>query len=156
MQKTNRWMVTALAMGALLLLACADAAAKANEAKTPPSTVEKIEGTNISRVTLTTRAAERLAIKTEPIGVIPLAPRSIAGAPVLPRLVITYAAVIYDTSGATWVYTNPSHLVYVREPISIDFVQDGIAALFSGPPTGTQVVVAGAAELYGAETGVGK
>jgi hypothetical protein len=149
-------MVMALAFGSLLLLACAQSEATAKEIKTPPVSVEPIQGSAVSRVTLVQRAAERLAIRTDPVGEIPIAPRGIFGAPIIPRLVVPYSAVIYDLTGNTWVYTNPAPLVYVREPVHVDFVQDGTAVLFSGPPLGTQVVTAGGAELYGAETGVGK
>ena len=67
---------------------------------------------------------------------------------------ISYSAVIYDTTGAAWTYTNPQPLAYVRQPISIDYSQGDMTVLMTGPPTGTQVVVVGAAELYGTETGV--
>ena len=153
---SNRWGIAALALGALLLLGCASSQATAKETKTPPASVEKIDGSAVSRVTLVPRAAERLALKTAPVGEIPIAPRGIIGAPILPRLVVPYAAVIYDNTGNTWVYTNPTPLVFIREPVHVDFVQDGTAVLFSGPPLGVFVVVAGSAELYGAETGVGK
>lgn len=70
--------------------------------------------------------------------------------------IIPYAAVIYGVHGETWVYTNPEHLVFVREPIIIDFIQGDWAILFKGPEVGTAVVTLGGAELFGAETGVSK
>jgi hypothetical protein len=69
---------------------------------------------------------------------------------------IPFAAVIYGVHGETWVYTNPEPLVYVREPIVIDFIQDDWAVLSEGPEVGTAVVTVGGAELFGAETGVSK
>jgi hypothetical protein len=72
------------------------------------------------------------------------------------RKVIPYSAVIYDVKGATWTYANPEPLVFVRQPISVDYIQRGLAYLSEGPAEGTAVVTGGAAELYGTETGVGK
>jgi hypothetical protein len=72
------------------------------------------------------------------------------------RLIVPYAAVIYGLEGETWVYTNPEPLVYVRHPIAVDYIEDDMAVLSEGPSAGTQVVVVGVAELFGAETGVSK
>ena len=73
-----------------------------------------------------------------------------------PQLVIPYAAVLYDLHGETWVYTNPEPLVFVRQPITVDFVDGDRAVLLDGPPAGTAIVTVGAPELFGADTGVGK
>jgi biotin carboxyl carrier protein len=70
--------------------------------------------------------------------------------------VIPYAAVIYDAEGNTWVYTNPEPLVFVRQPIVIDFIEGDRAVLVEGLAVGTSVVIVGASELLGAETGVSK
>jgi len=70
--------------------------------------------------------------------------------------VIPYAAVIYDTEGNTWVYTNPEPLTYVRQPIVIDYIEGDRAVLMEGIESGTQVVTVGASELLGAELGVAK
>jgi hypothetical protein len=70
--------------------------------------------------------------------------------------VIPYAAVIYDLTGKTWVYTSPEPLTFVRQPISIDYIEDDMAVLVDGPDAGTLVATVGVAELYGADTGVGK
>lgn len=72
------------------------------------------------------------------------------------RPVAPYAAVIYGLQGDTWLYTNPEPLTFVREPVTIDFIDGDLAVLVEGPPAGTVVVTAGAAELYGTEFGVGK
>jgi hypothetical protein len=71
------------------------------------------------------------------------------------RKVVPYAAVIYGAHGESWVFTSPEPLTYIREPVSIDYVEDGLAVLSDGPPTGTNVVTVGVAELYGAEFEVG-
>ncbi|RLT34469.1 MAG: hypothetical protein DWI59_06505, partial [Chloroflexi bacterium] len=72
------------------------------------------------------------------------------------RKIIPYAALLYDPTGKTWVYTNPTELVFVRQPILIETIAGDDVILGDGPPTGTSVVTVGAAELYGAEFGVGK
>jgi hypothetical protein len=73
-----------------------------------------------------------------------------------PRKVIPYAAVIYDTEGNTWVYTNPEPLVFVRQPIVVDYFAGDSAVLSEGPESGTAVVIVGGSELLGTELGVSK
>jgi biotin carboxyl carrier protein len=70
--------------------------------------------------------------------------------------VIPYASVIYDLNGDTWAYTNPAPLTFVRGHIAVDYIDGDLAVLSDGPAAGTVVVTAGAAELYGTETGIGK
>lgn len=72
------------------------------------------------------------------------------------RTIIPYGAVMYDPHGDAWVYTNPEPLVFIRQPIQIDTIAGDDVILRDGPATGTAVVTVGAAELYGAERGVGK
>ena len=110
-----------------------------------PSTVEKINGSDLKRVTLTQKAAERLDIKTGKMTT------DAAGVMTAP-----YAALVYDGKGKTWVYTNPEPLVFVRSPVVVGSIKGQTAMLKSGPATGTTVVVVGVAELYGAESGIGK
>jgi len=71
-------------------------------------------------------------------------------------LTIPYSAVIYGLNGETWAYTNPEPLTYVRHPITIDYIDGGLAILLDGPSQGTDIVTIGVAELFGTETGVGK
>lgn len=72
------------------------------------------------------------------------------------QTVVPYASVIYGLNGETWVYVSPEPLTYHREPIAVDYVEGDMAVLRDGPPAGTEVVTVGVAELYGADTGVGK
>jgi hypothetical protein len=67
------------------------------------------------------------------------------------RNTVPYAAVIYDSKGVAWVYTNPEPLSFVRHRATIDFIEGDVAVLTDGPPLGTKVVMEGASELYGAE-----
>jgi len=114
----------------------------------PPSVLEPIEGSDIQRVILTEKAAERLDIQTSAVR-----DEQVNGSK---RKVVPYAAVIYDLEGGTWVYTNPAPLSFVRESITIDFIEGDQVVLMEGPSSGTEVVTVGVAELYGAETGVKK
>jgi hypothetical protein len=180
MQHSKRLMIVALIIAGLQLSACAQKSDPSS--KIAPAKVERIEGTDLKRVILTAKAAERLGIKTTPMGDVPVArqrsvgeavavvPASTAGAigmpgqrvdggpslPLTPRQVVPYAAVLYDAKGDTWVYTNPNPLTFVRHPIHIDYIEGDLAALSDGPASGTAIVVVGAAELFGAETGIGK
>jgi len=72
------------------------------------------------------------------------------------RKVIPYAALIYDLTGETWVYTSPEPLTFVRQPITVDYIDGDKAVLVDGPAAGTLVATVGVAELYGIDTGVGK
>jgi hypothetical protein len=72
------------------------------------------------------------------------------------RKVVPYSAVIYDLSGATWTYTRPVALTFVRYRISVDYIEGNVAILSDGPTAGTEVVSVGATELFGAESKVGK
>ena len=72
-----------------------------------------------------------------------------------PGKVIPYAAVLYDTHGNTWTYTNPEPLVFVRQPIDIEHIEGELAILQQGSAVGGAVVTAGAAELWGIESKFG-
>jgi cobalt-zinc-cadmium efflux system membrane fusion protein len=71
-------------------------------------------------------------------------------------LVIPWSAVVYDIFGGTWVYVETGERVYVRQRVVVRHVSGDAAILASGPPPLTKVVIAGAAELFGAETGFSK
>ncbi len=146
MSRINRWMavVPILACG-VTLGACQTATVKATETK--PAHVEQIAGTELHKVTLTARAAERLDIKTDLVQ-----DMMMGGAK---RKVVPYAAVLYDARGETWVYTNPEALVFIRHAIHVDYISGDRAVLSQGPPAGTAVVTVGAAELFGAEFEIG-
>lgn len=68
-------------------------------------------------------------------------------------LTAPWAAVLHDVHGGTWVYEQTGERAYVRRRIVVRYVLGDTAVLASGPPAGTRVVTAGAAELFGTETG---
>ena len=140
--RNRRWLAAALVAASLVLPACTTAGAL-GEASSEAAQVEPIEGTDLRRVALTAEADARLGIQTEPV-------RAAAG-----RAIIPASAVLYDADGTTWTYTSPKPLTYVRARITIERVEGDLAYLSAGPAAGTPVVVVGAAELFGAEQGVG-
>ena len=148
MKHTNRWVVVTLSiLMALVLVACSDESGNSSD-QPKPAYVELIEGTGINRVILTEKAAQRLDIQTTPVR-----EDQVDG---VSRLVIPYAAILYDLSGATWIYTNPEPFIFIRELVTVDRIDGDLAVLTEGPPAGTAVAVVGVAELYGIDTGVGK
>ena len=161
MSHRNRWMVVVPIMAGLHLAACHSSSSK--PVKTKPALVEHMEGTELSRVTLTPRAAERLDITTalvreaqvvRPAGMAAVREANAAQSGAR-RKVLPYAAVLYDPKGVTWVYTSPANLVFVRHRITVDYIDGDQAVLMDGPPVGTEVVTVGGQELFGAEFEIG-
>jgi hypothetical protein len=68
------------------------------------------------------------------------------------RLVVPYAALLYDPSGQAWVYVNVEPLVFVRQAITIDDISGDQVILSEGPESGANVVTMGATELFGSES----
>ena len=128
-----------LVMFVTLLLSACGPGLETTE-KVAPSKLEPVEGTNLSRIILTQKAAERLGIETVAAD----------------GYEVPYAAVIYDIEGNTWIYTSPEPLTFVREPILIDHIQEDTAVLAESLPSTLNVVTVGVAELWGTETGVSK
>jgi hypothetical protein len=148
MQRNRRWLVLAgLLAAGLQLSACTQQAAEAEGATSEPAKIERVAAGDVSRLTLTARAAERLGIQTAPVRKATVEGQA--------RTVVPYGAVLYDAKGGTWVYVAREPLSYLRERITVDDIEDDRAVLTSGPAAGTAVVSVGAAELYGTEFGVG-
>ena len=149
MQYIKRWLiVTLLFLVVLPLAACGGSAEPEDE---EPAYLEPFEGTDFNLVTLTERAAERLGIQSEEVA------EEETGDGM--KMVVPYSAVIYDLNGNTFAYLrNPGEgsLKFVRTPITVERIEGGQAILSAGPPLGSHIVTVGVAELYGADTGVGK
>ncbi len=126
-----------------LLAACSDAPAKAT--KVQPVVLDAIAGSKVKRVTFTRDHMERISLATDKIT---------AGEG--PEFVVPYGAVIYDSDGSSWVYVLEGESSFVRTRIEITRIVGRQAFLKSGPAIGTAVAVVGVAELFGAETGIGK
>ena len=114
-----------------------------------PAHVEHVEGQEVSNITLTEKAMERLDIQSARVQEMRVSRGGMM------RKVVPYAAVLYDATGRTWVYTRPEANKFVRAPIVIDYIEGDMAVLREGPPMGTEVVTVGGMELFGAEFEVG-
>ena len=149
MRHSKRWLaVLGLLIAVPQLSGCTQTSAEAESSGPEPAKVEQVEGSeDVSRLTLTPKAVERLGIRTTPISETTVAGKK--------RKVIPYGAVLYDAEGKTSVYVSPAPNTYVRQPITVDYIQGDRAVLVAGPAAGTAIVTVGAAELYGTETGVG-
>jgi hypothetical protein len=146
-QHRDRLMIAALVTSVLLLAACQQPqAAKHAE---HPAEVKKIEGTELSRLTLSEKAMQRIDIKTDRVR----EQRVSRSAAV--RKVVPYSSLIYDPQGRTWIYTCPQPRTFVRHKIEVEYIEGDTAVLKEGPPAGTIVASVGVAELYGAEFKVG-
>lgn len=117
---------------------------QANSPEIPPVRVVHLGGETASRITLTADAAKRLDLQTETVQA-----ENLGG---VERVLVPYAAIIYDTTGNTWIYTNPNALTYDRVPVTVDSIDGDDVLLVAGPPAGTAVVTVGAEELFGSET----
>jgi len=146
MKQINPWILVMLVLAGLTLSACGPKAATAENES--PYQLEEIEGVDFKRVTLTEKAAERLDIQTGTVSMTNVNGNEVKMVP--------YAAVLYGLNGETWVYTNPEGLVYVRDVIVVDHIDDDMVILEQGPEAGTPVVTVGVSLLYGAEVGVSK
>lgn len=142
------WFIGLVLISALGLALYSRVGAFEGEAdQSEPAYVEPIEGSSLSRIVLSEQAAKRIAVATAPV-----TDDASSGAT---RKVIPYAAVIYSPDGKTWAYTSPEPRVFVREAIGVDRIEGDKAILTEGPAVGTEVVTVGAAELLGAESGLG-
>ncbi len=155
MPPTHR-QIFALPVAAMALLGLSGCAktVETSSAKTEPFTVEKVDGTELGRLRLEAKAAERLGLKTEKV--VESAGAGAGAGAGTPSSTAPYAAVLYDAQGTTFVYTNPEPLVFARQSVTVEHINDGLAVLSEGPPPGTPVVTVGGAELAGIEFGVGK
>lgn len=131
-----------LIIAGLQLSACAPAAPLEEPIK--PVHLEPIAGTSLNNVILTEDAAKRLDLQTATVH-----EEQINGAQ---RIVVPYAAVLYEANGDTWVYVNTAPLTFVRQLIVIDYIAGDQAFLSAGPASESVVVTVGAAELYGSES----
>lgn len=143
----KRSMTAVLILAGLPFVACK----RDNELhhKVEPAHVVHIDGTELSHLTLTPKAMERLDIQTAFVQEAQVSRSS------SPRKVVPYAAVLYDASGRTWVYTRPEPQGFLRHQIVVDYIEGNTAVLSDGPPVGTEIVTVGGAELFGTEFEVG-
>jgi hypothetical protein len=148
MSHGKRWTTLATIVASGVGLAACGPAPQAHESEHPAEVV-RIEGSDLSRVTLTARAIERIDLRTEEVREERVASSGSS------RRIVPYSALIYDPQGVTWVYTSPEPGSFVRHKVEVDHIDGDTAILKDGPPAGTLVASVGVAELYGTEFGVG-
>jgi hypothetical protein len=130
----------AVLAGTALLTACNAVEATVHE---PVPAVEIVDGADESApktLTLTSDAVRRLEVRTVAVE---------------DPTAIPYSGVLYDKTGAPWVYASTGERTFVRVPVTVERVDGDTARLSAGPEVGTVVVTQAAIKLYGAETGVG-
>jgi hypothetical protein len=136
-------LVLAGCAAALALSGCRTVATTASHEH--PAEVEEMPDSDISRVTLTERAIDRIDLQTAAVT---------EGGTAAGR-VVPYAALIYDAHGDTWVYTMPKPRTFLRSQVKVDRIEGNDVHLTEGPDVGMLVATAGVAELYGTEFKVG-
>jgi hypothetical protein len=168
---TRLSLAAVVTLGAALIAACGGSATPAipASAKLLPAS-----GRAAGRIVLSQVGAQRIGVQTAAVRSVPPPPPAppvkttvirhgvrvhVTAAPPAPptggpTVIVPYSAVIYDPSGATFVFTSISALDYTEVPISVDYIAGGSAYLFKGPRAGAQVVTVGAEELFGVQTGV--
>lgn len=123
MQNGNRWTAALLAIGSVLLLsACGDSSDAGTH---EPATLEQIEGSDVTRIILTPKAAERVGIETVAIRDEVVYRKRVVGGAVVAALEATATAVAQKsaTSGpqSVWVQValNQSDLSKVDRRIPV-------------------------------------
>ena len=142
----GRLTLMGMMVSVLPLAACSQHESHAAHAE-HPAQVDKIEGSELSRVTLTEKAAERIGLETTSVR-----EQDLDGSL---RKMVPYSSLIYDPKGRTWIYTSPQRRTFVRQQVEVDRIDGDWVFLADGPAAGTEVASVGVAEIYGAETGVG-
>src|SRR5439155_11853361 len=130
MKRTGLRIGLVAVVASLALTACAGSST-APAPKTVAANAENIEGSDLKRVTLSDKAAQRLGIQTVPVR------EELIGGVI--RRVIPYAAVLYAAKGDAWAYTNPEALAFIRHALTIESIAGDVVVLSDGPPVGTLV-----------------
>jgi hypothetical protein len=140
--KYNHHVIVAVMIISSLLLTACQKQLEAHKVERPAEIV-KIDGSNLSRVTLTEKAIKRLDLQTDQVRE--------EGA----KIAVPYSSLIYDPQGQTWIYTSPQPRTFVRHKVEVDYIKGHTVFLKEGPPAGTVIASVAVAELYGAEFKVG-
>ena len=147
----SRELVATVVLAATLgLTGCSASSEALGEASDNAAQAVPVKGSELSRVTLSREAYDRLAIATAAVrDGIARGSTSPAAHTSMPS-----AALLYDSEGRTWVYVSEGARSFLRAPVTIARLDGDRAYLSDGPAPGTQVVVVGAPELLGVELGV--
>ena len=149
-KRNGRWIWTVLIAASSLAASPVLAAGGKSLGKASgvvPATVEDIPGSDLKKVTLTERAAERIDLQMDAVRGEVLGDEKLK--------VVPYSSLIYDPHGGTWIYTETSLRTFVRAPVDVDSIRGNDVFFRDGPAVGTTVASVGVAEIYGEEFGVG-
>lgn len=138
--QVKRWAIVAAVGAVVVLSGCKSDKVSAVH---HPAKLEESGTEGIMKVVLEEKAVERIGLQIAQVR-----EESYGG---VSRLVVPYGAIMYDTKGDTWTFTNPAPLTYVRAKIVVETIDGDRAILSQGPPAGTTIVTVGATELMGAE-----
>ena len=69
---------------------------------------------------------------------------------------VPFSSIVYDMYGGSWLYAKISPHTFSRKRVEISHVIENVAVLTRGVTVGEEVVVSGAAEIFGTEFGSGK
>ena len=147
--RSGLWVAAAVLVAGAVAYAVYQGTEGSSQASTPaevPALVEQVDGTDVARVTLSAAAIKRLDLRTVSAREVLVSGRQ--------RTVVPYGAVLYDPNGDTWIYTSPKPRTFTRQRITVDSIDGSRAVLSAGPALGTQVVIVGTQELWGAELGI--
>jgi hypothetical protein len=111
-----------------------------NLVKSEPFELEAVKGTDLNRVKIEDKVAERIDLQTTQI-------KSFGKK----RMVVPHTALIYNPDGKVFVYTRPEQRTYLRAPVTVERVVGNRVVLSKSPPAGTVIVTVGAAELLATE-----
>jgi hypothetical protein len=136
-----------IALGVSGCAGSGDAGEEDGSANGDAAKVEQVPGSDFPRITLSDAAVERLGVATDAV--------RMQASGDIQQLAIPYRAIVYDAQGQAFTYVTAQPHVYTRVPLTVEDVLGDMAVLATGPTPGTNVVTTGAAELWGAETGVG-
>lgn len=133
---------------ALALTACLNKPAANHETHhaEAPSKTEKImvDGAEVTQLTLTEKARERLGIASQ-------LPRPLDAS----HFELATSSLLYDSKGSGWVYVETQANSFIRISVEVIDARGATLTAKSRLNPALPVVVTGAAELYGAELGVG-
>src|SRR5688572_30502921 len=124
MRHNIHFTVALLAVALLQFVGCQEAS---TYAKVEPAHVAHIDGQEISKLTLTEKAMERLNVQTAPVREAKSAGAENAAA----GSVVPYSSIIYVAQGGAFVYTSPEPRVFVRQPVEVDYIDGDMAVLKS-------------------------
>jgi multidrug efflux pump subunit AcrA (membrane-fusion protein) len=138
-----RLLATGLALVASGLVFSACNEVPGNLVESQPYELEPIKGSDIQRVKLPDEIARNIDLQTATV-------RGDGN-----QVVVPHAALIYNPDGEVFVYTKPEPQTYVRAAVKVSRVVGDRAELSDGPPSGTEVVTVGPAELLATEYEIG-